>query len=112
MVPKTYSFLALALLFCFSALAENPPAEAVNNLRPSLRFDFENCVAFGGGSSADYSEFIAQSVGNSECTGLSVFGDHLYRLNPNRNSHSCAPGLNGTSAMCISANEMCSYSKG
>ncbi len=112
MVPKTYSLLSLALLFCFSLIAENPPAEAVNNLRPSLRFDFENCVAFGGGSSADYSEFIAQSIGNSDCTGLSVFGDHLYRLNPNRNSHSCAPGLNGTSAMCISANEMCSYFAG
>jgi len=115
MVPKTHSFLFLAMMIClnFSAFSsDNNPAEAVNNLRPSLRFNFENCVAYGGGSSADYSEFTAHSVENPECSRLSVFGDNLFRLNPNRNSHSCAPGMNGTTAMCISANEYCTYFPG
>ena len=114
MFPKTYSF-AFAMFFCCALLANpsnNPSSELVNAIRPNLKFDFENCVAFGGGSSADYSEFIAQSSVNSECTQLSVFGDHLFRLNPNRNPHSCAPGMNGTTAMCISADDRCTFFAG
>ena len=115
MVPKTFLFQLVAafLLLSISASAlGDPPTSAVNSVRPSLRFDFDNCVSFGGGSSADYSEFTAISVENSECSDLSVVGGNLFRINPNRNMHSCAPGLNDTRAMCISSNESCNYNPG
>lgn len=115
MVPKTFSFLSLAILLCSFTCAfatHYPPSESANALRPSLKFTFENCVAYGGGSSQDYSEFVAESISNPECSTLSVLGNNLFRLNPYRNPHSCAPGMNGTTAMCISSSEFDSYSAG
>ncbi len=115
MVPKTCLSLVLPILMCIGAplFSSNPIAEStVNNLRPSLRFDFDDCVSFAGGSSADYSEFAPSSVANSECSEISVLGGNLFRVNPNTNQHSCAPGMNNTRAMCIGASDLCAYNPG
>ncbi len=76
---------------------------------PTLHVNFDNCASFGGGSNADYSEFTATKVVNIECSQLSLVGGHVYRDNPEVNLHSCTPGINDTPAMCISAQDTCSY---
>ena len=115
MVPKTCLSLVIPMLMCVGMplFSNNPIDEStVNNLRPSLRFDFDECVSFAGGSSADYSEFTASSVANTDCSEISVLGGNLFRINPNANQHSCAPGMNGTRAMCIDATDFCNYNPG
>jgi hypothetical protein len=76
---------------------------------PSLYINFNDCASYGGGSNADYSEFTAISVVNTDCTQLDLMGGFVYRDNAADNKHSCAPGRNNTSAMCISAMNECVY---
>lgn len=80
---------------------------------PELYFDFNDCSAFElTGSNADYSEFTAVYTEKEFCTGLSVVGANLYRNNPQENKHSCTPGRNGTSAMCVMPSSDCTYDPG
>ena len=76
----------------------------------TLTFDMNACKAFQGfPSETDYSEFTAEIINSSEASNLSVSGDHLYRINPSVNMHSCAPGLDDTPAMCIGSLDDCEF---
>ena len=112
MYPKTFSFVSLAVMVMMNMtlLAEtsstHPP---FFNEAPSLSFDFEHCSAFGGIASANYSEFVPTSIVNPNCSSVSIVGNNLYRLNPQQNGHSCAPGFNSVTAMCIAGSSSCEY---
>lgn len=73
------------------------------------RYSFDNCQSyFADNTHQDYSELTATFTNRANVQMLDEFG-HLYRLNPDENSHSCTPGLNGTSAMCVRTTEECNY---
>ncbi len=73
------------------------------------RYSFDNCQSyFADNTHQDYSELTATFTNRANVQMLDEFG-HLYRLNPSENSHSCTPGLNGTSAMCVRTTEECDY---
>lgn len=122
MLLKSYtiSVLMVMTLFNSSLIAKNSEnltsAEASyaarNNVVPSMHFDFDDCVSFFGGSNSDYSEFTAVYTENTACTELEIINDHLYRSDSLVNTHSCAPGLDDTPAMCISALNNCTYQPG
>lgn len=79
-----------------------------------VRFDLEECLSSSGepGSANDYSEFIADVFNTSECAELTVEGGHLYRLMPEVNMHSCSPGVDESTAMCVGISDDCSYQAG
>lgn len=80
--------------------------------RSSLYFDFEDCKAyFAQGTYIKYDEFTASSRINTDCSTISIHGNHLYRSNPSKNPHSCASGKNASLAMCISSSAQCAYDK-
>ena len=73
------------------------------------RYSFDNCQSyFADNSHQNYSELTASFTNRANVQMLDETG-HLYRLNPTENSHSCTPGLNGTSAMCVRTTEECDY---
>ncbi len=77
----------------------------------SLVFSLDGCVSFTNGTNQDYSEFTAVAA-NDNCAAMSVVGDHLYRVNPTSNPHSCTPGPDGSSAMCVEGDNSCDYNAG
>jgi hypothetical protein len=110
MYPRIRFISPLILLMAvISAVgySNNPPV--VFNERPALNFDFESCNALGALASFDYSEMQPLVIQNAECTDLSMISPSLYRINPQNNRHSCAPGVQGGIAMCISGNESCNF---
>ena len=79
---------------------------------PNIYLDFEICHAYLNGTHADYSEFIATNNPNESCGTIELVGGHPYRNNPTVNSHSCTPGVNNSTAMCISSLDSCIYLPG
>ena len=76
----------------------------------SLKFNLDDCYSdTTDGSNCDYSEFTAEVSNDPACSQFTVLGDHLYRNNPDVNKHSCTPGINGTTAMCVSAMDACDF---
>src|SRR5688572_24861488 len=78
----------------------------------TVYFDLDACNAIlATGDEMDYSEFTAE-INNDTCATMDVVGDHLYRLNPTVNKHSCTPGVGGPPAMCIGSNPSCTFTPG
>lgn len=109
---RSLSLLAIALFSLQSMQATSGNPIVISNERPTMTFDFDQCFAFSGPASYDYSEFQPEVLGNTLCSDLTMLSPSLYRTNPIRNPHSCAPGVNGSVAMCISSSESCNYNAG
>jgi len=111
MYPKIRALSALVLLLVIQVSDAfcNPPV--VINEKPSMTFNFETCFALSGPASHDYSEMQPLVVQNDECSGITMLSQSLYRVQPIQNGHSCAPGFNGGTAMCISSSESCTYNE-
>ncbi len=76
----------------------------------SVCFDLDDCHSFSGDNSAtDYSEFVGDVENHPMGSQFNVVGNHLYVNDPVSFPHSCTPGNNGTSAMCISASHPCNF---
>jgi len=106
------SFLALAVL-CFVQIVDtgaNAPA-LINQEKPEIYIDFNACVSYFNGYNEDYSEFTGVETINPSCTAMSLVGGHVYRINPEVNTHSCTPGVEDR-AMCISGSESCTFLPG
>ncbi len=87
-------------------------ALTIGNDPATLIFDFDNCNAnTTDNSNCDYSEFTA-NISNSDAIALTVVNEHLYRLRPETQKHSCTPGNNNSSAMCVSFAPFCDYLPG
>ena len=114
MFSKIRSITLVAIAsFCLSiSYASEGKPSSVSNERPTMTFDFDQCFAFSGPASYDYSEMQPEITANPRCSGLSLISPSLYRIKPTRNGHSCAPGINGSIAMCISSSESCGYIPG
>lgn len=75
-----------------------------------VNFNLDACYSDSqDGSNADYSEFIGNVNNDSDCTTYEVVGT-LNRRDPGMNTHSCTPGVNGTTAMCVSSWPFCDFS--
>lgn len=105
---NNYFSLLICLLFSFTTVNANTILEDDES---RIFFDLENCWSNFGtpGSASDYSEFTASITNDSECSALSVLGDHLYRNNPTVNTHSCTPGVDQGIAMCVGIDQDCNY---
>ena len=116
MFPKTYkrSFPAMfILLLLASCIFASKTSFVINDSLPNLKFDFDVCYSFGGGSNADFSEFVAQSFTRPECSQIEMASPgYLYRSNASENTHSCAPGVDNSIAMCVGGYEPCFYDAG
>ncbi len=107
-INRTLQTLLFGILLCFAQL--NLFAQDCNYESSTLLFDLNECKSFSGlNSPMDYSEFTAEIINSSNSSSLSVVGDHLYRLNPQDNKHSCSMGLDGTITMCVSSQDTCDY---
>lgn len=108
-ILRYLSRITLVILISVFSTISMVASPIVEGDDPSLYISFDNCASFGGGSNADYSEFTPVTIQNSDCSELSLVGGYVYRNNNQVNTHSCAPGRNNTSAMCISAMDQCNY---
>ena len=98
-------FLGFLLLFLTGSLY----AGSFSGNPATLHFDLNECTSyFSDQSNQDYSEFTA-TASNTNQIELSVVGNHLYRMMPSANTHSCTPGVNGTEGMCVSFDTGCNY---
>jgi len=61
-------------------------------------------------SNMDYSEFLPVFPSGVSCGFVSA--TNLSRANPSENKHSCTPGVEGSIAMCVSADPGCTYQAG
>ncbi len=78
---------------------------------PLVVYDLDDCTSYmSNGSNMDYSEFDPFFPAISTCA--SVTASILYRTPPQENKHSCTPGLNNSTAMCVSALSGCNYLPG
>jgi len=69
-----------------------------------LCYDLNNC------KSTDYSRFTPQVADDFNCAD--IYASTVFRENPDVNGHSCTEGVNGTNAMCISSEELCTFAAG
>lgn len=67
-------------------------------------YDFEDC------RSTDYTNFQPEYPTSLICGDF--LAGFVFRNNPQQNAHSCAPGINGGVAMCISSLDDCTYQAG
>ncbi|MDA8693432.1 T9SS type A sorting domain-containing protein, partial [Saprospiraceae bacterium] len=75
-----------------------------------LTFGLDACMSDStDGSAADYTEFTGVAENDPACTQYSVVGGNLFRNNPTVNTHSCTEGVNGTTAMCVSSLDDCTF---
>ncbi len=78
---------------------------------PLVVYDLDDCTSYmSNGSNMDYSEFTPFFPAISTCA--SVTASILHRSPPQENKHSCTPGLNNSTAMCVSAMGGCNYVPG
>ncbi len=96
------------LLAGFNVLLLNSISAQCSGESVSLTFNMDDCNATGTTAPADYSEFVPV-ITESQGVQLSIVNNNLYRENPQINRHSCTPGRNGTSAVCVSAYPFCTF---
>lgn len=78
---------------------------------PLVVYDLDDCTSYmSNGSNMDYSEFNPFFPAISTCA--TVTASILHRSPPQENKHSCTPGLNNSTAMCVSALSGCNYVPG
>ncbi|HEY3386873.1 MAG TPA: dockerin type I domain-containing protein, partial [Saprospiraceae bacterium] len=81
------------------------------NCDPLVVYDLNACAAnMVTGTNMVYTEFVPQYPEVSTCAAVSA--GYLFRSPPQENKHSCTPGLNSTTAMCVSALSGCTYQPG
>ena len=92
----------LLMLMCVNLIFAGNPSY--------VYWDLENCESnIFTGSNQSYEEFIPHIFNSEGCTQLSMSSPTLYRQIPTENTHSCAPGYNGGTAMCINSYPGCFY---
>lgn len=74
-----------------------------------VHYDMENCDATLGTENISFSEFEASYPSTLDCSLISA--SQLGRVNPDVNGHSCTGGVNGTTAICVSSLDACTYDK-
>ncbi len=78
---------------------------------PLVVYNLNACSSYmTDGSNMDYSEFVPAYPANDACASVSA--STLHRSPPQENKHSCTPGLNNSSAMCVSAMDGCTWVPG
>ena len=98
------------VLFALSILSLNAQCPSQTEYS-SLLFDLNACASnTTNGTNTDYSEFTAVSSNPSSCASATVIGGSLYRFLPQKNVHSCTPGVDETPAMCVSGERDCNFS--
>jgi len=96
----------ILFLFTFLILVQIASAQ-----ESTAYFDMDACTASpGNGTNQDFSEFTPVFTNDAGCDIMSI--DHLYRVNPMVNSHSCTPGVNDSEGMCVSYDAGCDYNPG
>lgn len=76
-----------------------------------VEYNLEGCSSnMNTGTNMDYSEFAPEYPIDLNCAGLNA--TNVFRTPPTENKHSCTPGVNGSTAMCISSSPSCSYEEG
>ncbi len=99
--------LMLCIVFMIQPLSANDPILGAQTA--TVHFSLDNCESIiPGETPRDYSEFTAE-IDSAAFVDLGVVGGHLYRTDSYVNIHSCAPGVDGTPAMCVSARRTCDY---
>lgn len=74
---------------------------------PIVVYNLDECSAYIETQTfQDYSEFTPQ-INQLSCATVSA--SIVERQSPDVNTHSCTPGLNGSTAMCISSSAACSF---
>jgi len=83
----------------------------VRVLNTVVHYDLDDCYSSTtDGSAMDYSEFIPAYLQPLTCAEIS--GSTIFRDPPQMNKHSCTPGVNGSTAMCVSSFDGCTYVAG
>ena len=78
---------------------------------PLVQYDLNACTSYmSDGSNMDYTEFTPVYPASDICATVSA--TNLYRTPPQENKHSCTPGLNNSSAMCVSSLAGCTWIPG
>ena len=97
-------------MLCLSLFLTNTISATILSGDPATTtFSLDACNAWiPTDDNHDFTEFTGTIINTEEIT-MSVVGGNLYRQNPDENGHSCTTGLNGTNAMCVSADEACLY---
>ncbi|MDQ3016763.1 MAG: T9SS type A sorting domain-containing protein, partial [Bacteroidota bacterium] len=102
----TYTQVLSAINGCDSTLTIF--VKVINSI---IHYDLEACFSHtDDGSNMDYSEFTATQPEPLSCADITATIFH--RDPPQMNKHSCTEGVNGTIAMCISAQDTCKYDAG
>ena len=111
MKSKLTFYLFLCLFTFTSVNVFSSSLADTTQQEPYLLFSLEDCASYSyNQTNQDYSEFTAVAVDNADCTMLSVgSAGYLYRNDPMVNMHSCTPGVNNSIAMCVGADESCTY---
>ncbi len=105
-LTKIFVFCSLVFSF-FTKLNAQCPGQYESTV---LLFDFNDCASnIGNGTNQDYSEFTSESSNPNSCSNPELLGGHLYRFLPQKFTHSCTPGVDGTPAMCVSAVRDCDF---
>lgn len=78
---------------------------------PIVYYDLEACVSnMQDGTNMDYSELIPAYPNVLTCAEINA--TNVFRSPPQENKHSCTPGVNESTAMCISSYTSCTYAPG
>ncbi len=73
----------------------------------SLTYNMNACSALTGSTQFDYSDLTPVVSNDPSCTQLS--GSSVYRNNPTEYPHSCTAGINGSTAVCVSSYDNCTF---
>ncbi len=73
----------------------------------TLVYNMNGCSALTGSTQFDYDEFTPIANNSPTCTNLS--GSNVYRNDPMNFPHSCTAGVNGSTAICVSSFDNCTY---
>ena len=80
-------------------------------LNTVVHFDLNACVSnVFDGTNFDYSEFTPSYPQPVSCAEMEA--SIIFRDNPESNAHSCTPGVNNSTAMCVSSAADCTYEPG
>ncbi len=106
-----YCFTLALCLSLFTSINGQCESETINS---ALTINMDACASNTiAGTNVDYSELTASTSNAGICNNVFLAagpnGQNIYRNNPTENPHSCAPGINGTPAMCVEYDQGCDY---
>ena len=89
-------------------VTKQDPTEA-SMAMSTVTFALEECNSFiNSVTNQDYSEFGGVVANDARCAQLNVV-NAPFRNNPETFSHSCTPGFNGGTAICVSPSDQCVF---